>query len=63
MSHPIYQYLPSTFKNELSKVLSDNYSLRDNPMFPLINNSKVDPKANGDLDNQSDEKMLEYLRY
>jgi hypothetical protein len=39
-SHPIYEYLPSTFKNELSKVLSESSSLRDNPMLPLLGSSQ-----------------------
>lgn len=50
--------MPSSFKNELSKILSENTSLKDNPTLPLLQINKSKEEVN-----DSEEKMLDYLRY
>jgi hypothetical protein len=69
-SHPIYEFLPASFKNELVKLVEDNHQLKVNPLalLEMIMNNKGQAKKetfgkpNARLDTYSDEQMLEYLR-
>lgn len=63
-NHPIFSYLPNTFKQELLNLEHENENLKLNPSIPLdqLRASNLDKSKQEDKALESDEKMLDYLR-
>lgn len=59
-THPIYEYLPPSFKRELLDLENDNQNLKQNPMLPMDMFRAQQPNKDGSGD--GDQRMLDYLR-
>ena len=62
-THPIYEFLPPSFKEDLFNIENENQNLKNNTTLPLDYLQNVSGTfPNRDNKNDSDEKMLDYLR-